>query len=329
MKKTSILLLIILLFSCQGSDWGEIRYTHSKTNVRTLKSASSKIVTTLQPNIKLKVVVSENDWWLVYLYYEKIQSRKTAIGYVHKSLLYTTPPVQKKVQASVKKSQEIKPPPPELKYTIVARQDASYSDTPRMVYRVVLNVDVIPDKILIEEVAEYLWDTPKKKIWLEFTVFFYLPNMNTNGFAYGIGEFTPSGKKSFEINNNSLSNTKWAELVKQGKSSSSTSTHTSKQKYKPKPTPEVSAWDGVAYCIKDYLKANLNDPKSLKIKDAYTVVPATDDFIQRVTYRAKNGFGALVLEDNVFFMKRVYGKNNDYEVYDVWSYSDFNLITGN
>lgn len=74
---------------------------------------------------------------------------------------------------------------------------------------------------------------------------------------------------------------------------------------------------------------NLNDPKSLKIKDAYKVVPEGEDYIQRVTYRAKNAFGALVLEDNVFFMKRVYNKFQNYEVYEVWSYSDFKSIIGN
>jgi len=90
--------------------------------------------------------------------------------------------------------------------------------------------------------------------------------------------------------------------------------------------PETSSWDGVSYCIKDYLKDNLHDPKSLKIKDAYQVTPAGEDYIQRVTYRAKNAFGALVLEDNVFFMKRVYGKTHNYEVYEVWSYTDFQAM---
>ena len=87
-----------------------------------------------------------------------------------------------------------------------------------------------------------------------------------------------------------------------------------------------SDWNGVAYCVKEYLKENLHDPKSLKIKDAYTVTPAGEDYIQRVTYRAKNAFGATVLEDKVFFMGRVYGKVYKYEVYDVRSYTDFKAM---
>ena len=123
--------------------------------------------------------------------------------------------------------------------------------------------------------------------------------------------------------------------MKQRKSSSTTSspkpilTTETTPKHKPESKPETSAWDRTTYFIKDYLRTNLNDPKSLKIKDAYKVVPAGEDYIQRVTYRAKNGFGALVLEDNVFFMKRVYNKVQKYEVYEVWSYSDFKLLLGN
>ncbi len=93
--------------------------------------------------------------------------------------------------------------------------------------------------------------------------------------------------------------------------------------------PETSAWSGVSYCIKDYLKENLHDPKSLDFQDAYKVTAvANGDYIQRVTYRAKNAFGGLVLEDQVFFMKRVYGEVNDYEVYTVWSNSEFKTIMG-
>ena len=87
--------------------------------------------------------------------------------------------------------------------------------------------------------------------------------------------------------------------------------------------PTSSSWDGVAYCIKDYLKNNLHDPKSLKIQNAYTITPAGEDYIQRVKYRAKNAFGALVLEDNMFFMKLVYNSTYNYEVFEVWTTEEF------
>lgn len=231
MKTTFALLFIIILYSCQGGDWGEIRYTHSKTNVRALKSTSSKIVTTLQPNTKIKVVVSENDWWLVYLYYEKIKSRKTAIGYVHKSLLHLTPPIQKRVQESVKNTQKLKPTPSELKYSIIERNDVSYLNTPRMVHRIVLNVDSIPSDKSIKEFAIKLWNNGNRK-WKEYSVFIYLPEMNTQSFAYAIGEFRPDKIKYFEVNPKVLTGTKWDISLKDTKSSKIIS----KPKRSPKPT---------------------------------------------------------------------------------------------
>lgn len=258
MKNTLILLFIILVFSCQGSDWGDIRYTHSKTNVRKLKSTSSKIVTTLQPNQKIRVIVSEYDWWLVYDLEEKKKTRKNAIGYVHKSLLHSTPVFQK---VAVKKPPETKATTPKLKYTIVEREDVSYLNTPRMVYHVILNVDVIPNEKLIEEVATYLWENGNRRKWSEFTVFLYLPNMNINGLAYGIAEFTPIEKKSFEINDNTLSKTKWADYVKQGEPSSSTSS----PKHKLTPAPQQ----------KSTISYKIQSEKDLSFVEDYRMVKRT------------------------------------------------------
>lgn len=235
MKKPLILLFIILLLCCQHSEWGEIRYLHSNTNVRKFKSTSSSIVKTLQSNEKVRVITSDNDWWLVYNVDAENKSRKNAIGYIHKSLLHSTPAQQK---VTIKKPQEININTPKLDYTIVEREDISYLNTPRMVYRVVLNVDTIPDKILIEEVAVYLWDNLNKNKWLDFTVFLYLPEMNTNSRAYGIGEFTSVGKKSFQINEYALTDTKWADYVKQGESSSSTSLPAPQQTVNKPPTSQ-------------------------------------------------------------------------------------------
>ena len=93
--------------------------------------------------------------------------------------------------------------------------------------------------------------------------------------------------------------------------------------------PETSSWDGVSYCVKDYLKQHLHDPKSLKVQDAYELMQADKDYIQRVTYRAKNAFGAYVVEDKVFFMQRVYGENRKYKVYDVWDFTTFLSVINN
>ena len=87
--------------------------------------------------------------------------------------------------------------------------------------------------------------------------------------------------------------------------------------------PEKSSWDGTAYCIKDYLKVNLHDPQSLKIQDTYEFMQAGEDYLQRISYRAKNAFGAYIYTDKVFFMEKVYGKRRKYEVYSVLDYSTF------
>lgn len=49
----------------------------------------------------------------------------------------------------------------------------------------------------------------QNKNWKEFTVFMYLPGMDTNGLAYGVGEFRPNGLKEFKIQSYSLIGTKW------------------------------------------------------------------------------------------------------------------------
>lgn len=95
MKTTFALLFIIVLYCCQGGDWGEIRYTHSKTNVRMGKSTSSTIIKTLKSNQKVHVIPSKNEWWLVVGLEASGISKKEKIGYIHRSLLYQNPIKQK------------------------------------------------------------------------------------------------------------------------------------------------------------------------------------------------------------------------------------------
>ena len=95
-----------------------------------------------------------------------------------------------------------------LDYRIVSRQDVSYAATPRMVFRVMLNVDEIPTDESMRTLAEALWNDGNKN-WKEFTVFIYLPTMNTNESAYGIAEYRPSGLKEFTTSDWALIGTKW------------------------------------------------------------------------------------------------------------------------
>ena len=101
-----------------------------------------------------------------------------------------------------------------LNYSIVGHEDTSYLNTPRMVYRVVLEIAEVPNTKDMEEAAIKIWEYGNKK-WEELTVFMYLPKMNTKGGAYGIGKFTPKGLKEFKIMDISLCGTKWEDKCKE------------------------------------------------------------------------------------------------------------------
>lgn len=95
-----------------------------------------------------------------------------------------------------------------LNYTISEKQDISYLNTPRMVYRIILNVDSIPTEKDMKNTAISIWENGNKN-WKEFTAFLYLPEMNTGMMAFGIGEFNQNGLVKFEKNEISLYGTKW------------------------------------------------------------------------------------------------------------------------
>jgi len=105
-------------------------------------------------------------------------------------------------QSNSKKKSEI------LKFTITEKQDISYLNNPRMVYRIILEVDSLPSDKEMRNTAIYIWENENKN-WKEFTAFLYLPEMNTGFTAYGIGEFNEDGLIKFLKNENALSGTKW------------------------------------------------------------------------------------------------------------------------
>jgi len=81
-----------------------------------------------------------------------------------------------------------------------------------MVFRVMLEVAEIPSEESMRTLAEALWRDGNKR-WKEFTVFMYLPTMNTNDLAYGIAEYRPSGLMEFEVSNWALIDTQWETLT--------------------------------------------------------------------------------------------------------------------
>lgn len=95
-----------------------------------------------------------------------------------------------------------------LKYSITEKQDVSYLNTPRMVYRIILDVDKLPSDKEMEKTAIDIWEKGNKN-WKEFTVFMYLPEMDTKSLAYGVGEFNQTGLTEFKKNEYALIETKW------------------------------------------------------------------------------------------------------------------------
>jgi hypothetical protein len=70
-------------------------------------------------------------------------------------------------------------------------------------------------------------------------------------------------------------------------------------------TVESSAWDGSVWQVKQWLKDNLKDPKSLDIMEWSKLVEEPDgNLAVRVKYRAKNSFGGYVIENKVVRLSR-------------------------
>ena len=100
-----------------------------------------------------------------------------------------------------------------LNYSIMKMEDQSYLGTKRMTYRVILDVTKIPLKKEINDVAISIWGKGNKS-WAEFTIFFYLPEMDINNIAFGVVNFTPYGLKDLLIQEYSVYGTKWENLIK-------------------------------------------------------------------------------------------------------------------
>jgi hypothetical protein len=200
-RKMCLFAIIFIMPSIMGmfdEDWGLIRYVHQRTNIRSTRSSSSDIVGVLEPGQKVKVDFLEDNWFAVFTMDENERDEGKAIGFVYAPLLKPDP----LSESDIKKKTGI------LKYKIVKRKDVSYQGTSRMTFRIVLNVSRIPTEKEMKDTATEIWEDGNKS-WAEFTVFMYLPDMNTNDMAYAVAEFRRSGMKEFKINEYALYGTKW------------------------------------------------------------------------------------------------------------------------
>lgn len=68
--------------------------------------------------------------------------------------------------------------------------------------------------------------------------------------------------------------------------------------------PKTDVWNGVAHAVKEYMAKHANDPKSVEYIDSSVIIEFTNGmYSQLVEYRAKNGFGGLVVTKTIFFME--------------------------
>lgn len=100
--------------------------------------------------------------------------------------------------------------PDSLKFKIISKQDNSYMNTSRMVYKVLLDVDSLPTDGEIISTARSIWENENKE-WKEFSVSVFLPDMNTESLEYAIVNFTNKKYSKFFKYESVLTGTKWVD----------------------------------------------------------------------------------------------------------------------
>ena len=63
-----------------------------------------------------------------------------------------------------------------------------------------------------------------------------------------------------------------------------------------------SDWDGSVSQIESFLEKNLNDPDSYESIEWSEVIKNDKGYVVRHKYRAKNGFGALIIQNQIFYL---------------------------
>ncbi len=73
----------------------------------------------------------------------------------------------------------------------------------------------------------------------------------------------------------------------------------------PRPPPDAvvqNGWDGSIYQVERWLKQNANDPHSLEFIEWSNLKKSDLGYAVRCKYRAKNGLGAFVIENKLFYL---------------------------
>lgn len=134
-------------------------------------------------------------------------------------------------------AQETGDAPAQIKYDVVMRQDISHALARRMAYRVLLQVKDMPTERAMRDLVQTIWKNGNQN-WDEFTVWLYLPDMDTNSLAYVTAEFRPTGLKEFSVSSAALYGTRWH---KKPKSANLKETIAKQERAKEKATKEDGA----------------------------------------------------------------------------------------
>jgi hypothetical protein len=86
----------------------------------------------------------------------------------------------------------------QLAYDVIRLQDTSYLGHKRAALRIRVDTEDVPSKKALTNVASAAWKANRSS-WDELTVFVYLPEMNTESSAYGIGVYSQAGLKEFKL----------------------------------------------------------------------------------------------------------------------------------
>lgn len=171
--------------STTENQYHSVKYPTVKLNIRQEPNTKSKVIKTLKTNEGIYTGELKPNGFIAILNDDNSILDWCASKYLQSS------PVE--IKKNLEKKEKINP----IKYTIYAKEDISFASDQRMVYRVQLDVEIVPEESELKIEAKKIWNDGNKQ-WDEFTIFFYLPDMDKNGSAYGIGEFTSNGLKSFK-----------------------------------------------------------------------------------------------------------------------------------
>ena len=95
-----------------------------------------------------------------------------------------------------------------LSYRVLEREDISVANLRRKTIRIMLPIQTLPADADVRATAYQIWSDGNRS-WDSYTVWTYLPGMETQGAAYATTEFTPAGLKSFRVSSAGLYGTTW------------------------------------------------------------------------------------------------------------------------